>query len=215
MYEYITISGALFSNNDGTVGTTPVANGTTETIIVTYCDDVACSTTTNVSYPITTTGNTFSITNAAPGIIAEINSTNYTFEEASVVNANTPVASGGTVVEQDFAQQQNVPTAIDDTATTAPNTPINITNLINDTFGDDGPSNTDITIITNGTNGVGVVNIGTAGDPTDDTITYTPNNNFVGTDTITYEICDSNGDCDTAVITITISSNCNANSGNF
>ncbi|MCB9297807.1 MAG: cadherin-like domain-containing protein [Lewinellaceae bacterium] len=45
---------------------------------------------------------------------------------------------------------------------------------------------------------------GTPTDPTDDTVDYTPNPDFNGTDMFTYEICDSNGDCDQAVATVTI-----------
>jgi gliding motility-associated-like protein len=39
---------------------------------------------------------------------------------------------------------------------------------------------------------------------TDGTYTYTPNESFAGTDSFTYELCDANGDCDQAQVTITI-----------
>jgi hypothetical protein len=45
---------------------------------------------------------------------------------------------------------------------------------------------------------------GTPTDPTDDTVDYTPDADYNGTDMFTYEICDSNGDCDPAVVTVTI-----------
>ncbi|MCB9297804.1 MAG: hypothetical protein H6559_32440 [Lewinellaceae bacterium] len=62
-----------------------------------------------------------------------------------------------------------------------------------------------ITIISYPINGTGTVNDnGTPNDPTDDTIDYTPNPDFNGNDIIVYEICDSNGDCDQAFITITV-----------
>ncbi|TFH07031.1 MAG: lamin tail domain-containing protein, partial [Candidatus Atribacteria bacterium] len=35
-------------------------------------------------------------------------------------------------------------------------------------------------------------------------ITYAPNANYNGTDTLTYEICDTDGECDTAVLTLTV-----------
>ena len=54
-------------------------------------------------------------------------------------------------------------------------------------------------------NGTAAVNNGnTPNDPMDDSIDYTPNPDFFGTDTVTYEICDSDGDCDTALLTITV-----------
>ena len=78
--------------------------------------------------------------------------------------------------------------------------------LTNDTFGGDGPSTGTITITTAPTNGTASVDDnGTPNDPTDDQITYTPNANYNGSDAIIYEICDSNGDCDTAIVNITVS----------
>jgi hypothetical protein len=41
---------------------------------------------------------------------------------------------------------------------------------------------------------------GTPNDPTDDTVDYTPNADYNGTDSLTYEICDADGDCDPAVV---------------
>jgi hypothetical protein len=35
-------------------------------------------------------------------------------------------------------------------------------------------------------------------------ITYTPNLNFNGIDTFTYQVCDNDGDCDTATVTVTV-----------
>ncbi len=40
----------------------------------------------------------------------------------------------------------------------------------------------------------------------DGTFSYTPNADFFGTDTFDYEICDANGDCSTATVTINIAS---------
>jgi gliding motility-associated-like protein len=38
----------------------------------------------------------------------------------------------------------------------------------------------------------------------DGTFTYTPNENFIGTDSFTYQLCDANGDCVDAKVTIDI-----------
>jgi hypothetical protein len=97
------------------------------------------------------------------------------------------------------------PDAMDDMVSTDEDTPVNINPLVNDDFGPDGPSTGTITIITPPTNGTAVVNNGgTPNDPTDDTIDYTPDPNYNGPDQITYEICDASGDCDQAVIAITV-----------
>jgi hypothetical protein len=99
------------------------------------------------------------------------------------------------------------PTANDDSATTGVNTPVNIDVLVNDDFGGDGPSTGEITIIAAPINGIAVVNNGgTPNDPTDDTIDYTPNSNYSGSDNLFYRICDADGDCDDAQVTITVTS---------
>ncbi len=54
-------------------------------------------------------------------------------------------------------------------------------------------------------NGTVVVNDGgTPDDISDDTITYTPNDGFNGTDTFEYTVCDAMDNCDTATITVTV-----------
>ncbi len=40
----------------------------------------------------------------------------------------------------------------------------------------------------------------------DGTVTYTPNPDFNGTDTFTYDVCDPDGLCDTATVTVTVNS---------
>ena len=41
-------------------------------------------------------------------------------------------------------------------------------------------------------------------DNADGTVTYTPDANFNGTDTFEYEVCDDDGACDIATVTITV-----------
>ena len=53
------------------------------------------------------------------------------------------------------------------------------------------------TIFTNPTDGTLVINA-------DGTFIYTPNTNWNGVDTFTYQMCDQNNNCDTAVVTITV-----------
>lgn len=87
----------------------------------------------------------------------------------------------------------------DDTATTPMNTNINIPVLAND-FDPDNNDNDPIKIdsITNQpTNG-------TAGIRPDGTVVYKPNPNFVGEDTFTYQICDTENLCDEATVTVNV-----------
>ncbi|MAU16847.1 MAG: hypothetical protein CMH46_15065 [Muricauda sp.] len=60
---------------------------------------------------------------------------------------------------------------------------------------------------TNPSNGTIVLNDnGTVNNPSDDDITYVPNADFNGTDSFQYTVCDSNGNCDTATITVIVNS---------
>ncbi len=106
----------------------------------------------------------------------------------------------------ELSYQSSVPSANDDSATVDENSgATNINVISNDDFGSDGPAAADINISTVPGNGSAAVNINnTLNDPTDDSIDYTPNADFNGTDSLTYDICDSNGDCDTALLTITV-----------
>ncbi|WP_287409802.1 cadherin-like domain-containing protein, partial [Oceanithermus sp.] len=45
---------------------------------------------------------------------------------------------------------------------------------------------------------------GTPNDPTDDTIVYTPDPDYNGPDSFSYQICDSDGDCATATVNVTV-----------
>ena len=63
-----------------------------------------------------------------------------------------------------------------------------------DDFGGDGPSSSPIILSTMPVNGVATINDnGTANDPSDDFVNYTPNADFVGFDSFTYTIEDGQG----------------------
>jgi gliding motility-associated-like protein len=99
----------------------------------------------------------------------------------------------------------DLPTAEADNASVPEDGSVTVPVLTNDTFGGDGPSTGTITIVTGPTNGTASVDDGgTPNDPTDDQIIYTPDPNYNGPDNIIYEICDSNGDCDTAIVRVTV-----------
>ncbi|WP_405395857.1 Ig-like domain-containing protein [Maribacter sp. Asnod2-G09] len=91
--------------------------------------------------------------------------------------------------------------AIDDIVSTPIDTPIEIDILDND-FGIPSDGTLTVTDSSNGT--VEINDGGTPDDISDDTITYTPNDGFEGTETIEYTVCDAEGNCDTATVTITV-----------
>jgi uncharacterized repeat protein (TIGR01451 family) len=95
------------------------------------------------------------------------------------------------------------PTANDDNTTTPVNTAVNINVIQNDVAGDAALDPTSITFITGtepnpATEGVFTVNAETG------LVTFTPANDYTGTVTIDYQICDLNGLCDIATITVEI-----------
>ncbi len=90
---------------------------------------------------------------------------------------------------------------VDDVASTDEDTAVEIDILSNDTG---IPSDGTLTV-NDPSNGTVVVNDGgTPDDISDDTITYTPNDGFNGTDTFEYTVCDAMENCDTATITVTV-----------
>ncbi|WP_181248507.1 Ig-like domain-containing protein [Flavobacterium magnum] len=99
----------------------------------------------------------------------------------------------------------NPPTAADDVADTAEDVPVTVSVLQNDTFGSYGPATGSIGIAVMPVNGTVIVNnTGTPNDPSDDTITYSPNPNYFGQDTFSYVITNAFGDTDMATVTITV-----------
>ena len=97
------------------------------------------------------------------------------------------------------APAQQPPNANDDRASTNPNTPVVINVLDNDTDPNNNLNQTSVTIVSNPTNGTVSVN------PVTGQITYTPNPGFTtGTDTFSYQVCDTTGQCDTATVTVTV-----------
>ena len=96
----------------------------------------------------------------------------------------------------------DVPKANDDVSTTEINTPVTIEVLTND---ENIPTQGHISVVGNPSEGNAYVNDGgTPNDPTDDTITYTPNAGFIGKDSFVYELCDAAGNCSTATVTIDV-----------
>ncbi len=103
--------------------------------------------------------------------------------------------NGGTVDSTfTYTVTNPAPTATNDSATTDEDTPVVIDVLAND----NDPDGDDLTVtVASAPNGTVVINA-------DGTITYTPNQDFNGTDTITYTISDGNGGTSTATVDVTV-----------
>ncbi len=89
----------------------------------------------------------------------------------------------------------DVPVAVDDSASTDQDVEATINVLANDT--DVDADTLTVTGASDGANGTTVVNV-------DNTITYTPDPGFFGTDSFTYTIDDGNGGTDTGEVTIDV-----------
>ncbi|MHC1703540.1 MAG: Ig-like domain-containing protein [Tenuifilaceae bacterium] len=96
------------------------------------------------------------------------------------------------------AKQNSIPNANDDSRGTKLNTNVVVDVLVNDTGLDDG--GLVLTINSNPTQGTVVVNA-------DNTITYSPNVDYLGVDNFIYQICDIDNECSTATVTINVKEN--------
>jgi len=92
-------------------------------------------------------------------------------------------------------QPNTPPVANDDSTQTTTNTAVEIAVLSNDTDADGDTLS--VTDVTQGTNGSVSINGGS-------TVTYTPNNGYVGGDSFTYTLSDGNGGIDTATVTVNV-----------
>ncbi|MBW4616079.1 MAG: tandem-95 repeat protein [Desmonostoc vinosum HA7617-LM4] len=114
-------------------------------------------------------------------------------------NGNTSTAT----VNLTINPVNDAPVAVNDSASTNEDTPVNISVLTNDSDADSDPLS--IESFTNASNGTVTLNDNaTPANTTDDFLVYTPNANFNGTDSFTYTIADGNGGTSTATVNLTI-----------
>ncbi len=92
----------------------------------------------------------------------------------------------------------NAPNANNDSASLPEDNSIDIPVLSNDTDSDGTIVFSSLAIVTPPSNGTATANT-TTGE-----ITYTPFANYSGSDSFTYRICDDDGDCSTATVSITV-----------
>jgi large repetitive protein len=136
------------------------------------------------------------------GIIYEIKNYLTNTPTATVVATGIPSGNNDGFSCPNAPFPNLAPLAFNDTYTTALNTAV-VSNVLNDNGAgaDNDPEGTPLTVtttpVTGPTNGSVVLAANGA-------FTYTPNTNFVGTDTFVYRITDGSGLTDTATVTITI-----------
>ena len=125
----------------------------------------------------------------------------YTLEDA-----NGDTASATVDVTVTMSPVDGMPSATDDSVSVAEDGgPVTVSVLANDSFGSDGPGSTALVLSSGPAHGNAVVNhAGTSGDPTDDTIEYTPDPGYNGSDSFGYAIEDANGDTASATVNVTV-----------
>ena len=89
------------------------------------------------------------------------------------------------------------PIAVDDNVATSENEAVLVFVLDNDSDADNNIMDLTLTL-------TGEPSNGTVTPTGDNAFTYTPNEGFTGTDTFTYQICDPDGQCDEATVTVTV-----------
>ena len=160
----------------------------------------APATTANVTISIVTpASNAGVVLNTATGVVTVAPGTpagtyTITYQICEVLN---PTNCDTAVVTVEVVPTDIAPVANDDVTEMTEGDPVSGTVVGNDTAG-----NGQSTFGLMGPNG-GAAN-GTVTMNPDGSFTYTPNPGFVGTDVFTYQICDEDGDCDTATVTITV-----------
>ena len=120
----------------------------------------------------------------------------FTGDDSFIVTVDD--GNGGTVdipVNITVTPVNDIPVAVNDSATLNEDASINIDVIANDTQLGDTP--TTVTAITQPTNGTAVLEA-------DGTVTYTPNADYNGADSFTYTITDANGDTSTATVNLTV-----------
>ena len=130
----------------------------------------------------------------------------YTFTPAVNYNGNVPqityTLSDGTntansTLDITVTPVNDAPVASDDISSTDPGIAVIISVLPNDSDVD-GDDLTVSNIVSQPANGVVTINV-------DGTVTYTPNPGFnTGSDTFIYQVCDDNGLCDNATVTVKV-----------
>jgi gliding motility-associated-like protein len=93
--------------------------------------------------------------------------------------------------------------AFEDVVTTIESQPTTIFILAND---NDIPSLGTLNVSTPSNGSVQINTNGTPNNPSDDSISYLPNTNFIGSDTFSYTLCDNLSNCSTANITVVVTS---------
>ncbi len=152
--------------------------------------------------PLTAVAGTFataqggSVTIAADGSYVYTPAANFSGTDSFIYTVTDGVLTDTGTVTLTVTAVNDAPTAGADTASTAEDVPVVIDVLANDSDADGDPLTVTAAAAANG-----VVTI----DPVTGALTYTPNANFSGSDTISYTVSDGNGGTSTGTVAVLVS----------
>ena len=158
----------------------------------TYEDGIPDPNNPDNSMPVIEDDGTYTFTSPVPGV--------FTFQVPVTTPDGTETLVDLVITVLDSDIGNNVPVANVDIATTPYETPVTLVTLVNDYPGNPGTplDASSVNVTEDPTNGTTMV------DPTAGDITYTPNDGFIGLDTLTYEVFDIDGNVSTAQQIITV-----------
>lgn len=148
-------------------------------------------------------GNGSAVLNGATNQVDYTPNTGFTGTEifTYTIKDSTGATSNAATVSVNVVDPNILPTAQNDSASTAEDTPIELTVLSNDSDTDGSIVASTVAVMTLASNGTTTVNTVTG------SITYTPNENFNGSDSFTYTVQDdAGGTSNEATVTLTITS---------
>jgi uncharacterized repeat protein (TIGR01451 family) len=133
----------------------------------------------------------------ANGTITYTPAPGFTGPDAFTYTACDPSASCGTAtVRVSVPPQGSPPVAANDSATTAEGTPVGVNVVANDSDPDSNLDPTTLVVLSPPTHGTALASNGN--------VAYFPQAAFNGVDSLTYQVCDTTGLCDSATLTITV-----------
>jgi hypothetical protein len=184
------------ANNDSAAATTGAA-----IVINVLANDSSATSTLNpasLSLSAATGGTATANANGTVSYLAPATPGSYSFTYTVQDNAAAPATSNVATVTITVSAPVSAPAAVNDSASTAFNTPVTITVLANDTAGTNPINSASVAIATPAANGSATA------DPTG-TVTYTPNLGFSGSDSFGYTVNDSTGrSSNVATVTVTV-----------
>ena len=207
------VSGYVFNdaNNNGLKGSGENGIGLAMFVKLVPRSGSTCGTTATQAVTADPTTGAYSFTGVAPGDYCLVVDNNNTLTDVAptspqgYINTTPSIISSVTVItvaitDQNFGFLSRPPVPGDDAVSTVENTPVTASVATNDSDPDGNLNPNGFTKLTNPAHGTVVFNA-------DGTYTYTPNTNYLGPDSFTYQVCDLTSPtplCATATVGITV-----------